>query len=270
MQVISFINLKGGVGKTSSTHHISGTLARLGRRVLLVDNDPQASLSRGFYGPDAVDAIEPTETVAAIYAGGRPFAEQVIRPTAFPGIDLVPGSKAAALYNRPGPEWADRDEQDCLREFLGQVRDDYDLTLIDCPPNLHLCSYSALVASDFLVVPLQPEDYGSQGIRDVAASVELVRSGANPGLTLLGYLLTMVAREAIQQAVEKILRDTYGEDVFASVVPRSPAFKEAIAFRKPIVEYKPKGAQAKAIQAVADELLARVEARSVGFSVEAV
>jgi chromosome partitioning protein len=263
---ISLMNQKGGVGKTSCTHHLAGTLSATGRRVLLLDNDPQASLSRGFFGPDAVDSIDPSETVAALYAGHRPFAWQVVRPTGVGGINLVPGSKAATLHNVPGPEWAPVEEQECIRDFLADVSGDYDICLIDCPPNLHLCSWSALVASDFLVVPLQPEDYGSQGIRAVSESVDLVRSGPNPSLVLLGYLLTMVAREAIHRAYEDSLREAHGGDVFAAVVPRAPLFKEAIASRRPIAQYKPKSAPARAIAAVADELLSRIESRSGSVS----
>jgi chromosome partitioning protein len=262
VKTITLLNQKGGVGKTSCTHHLSGTLAALGHRVLLVDNDPQASLSRGFFGPDAVEDLDPAETVAAIYAGARPFPEQVVRPTGIAGLDLVLGSKAATHYNLPDPEHAHPDDQECLRDFLVQASADYDFVLIDCPPNLHLCSWSALVASDFLVVPLQPEDYGSQGIRAVSESLAMVRSGPNPALALLGYLLTMVARETIHRVYEASLRTIHGEAVFTAVVPRAPLLKESISVRKPIAQYKPKSPAAKAIATVAAELLARVESAS--------
>ena len=133
--------------------------------------------------------------------------------------------------------------------------------MIDCPPNLHLCSWAALVASDFLIVPLQPEDYGAQGIADVQESVEMVISGPNPSLALLGYLITMAApRKTIHQLYEERLRALYGADVFAAKVPEAVDYVEAIARRVPIAQYKPKGAPAKAIRAVADEILARLDA----------
>src|SRR5262245_9738309 len=103
MPVVTLLNQKGGVGKTSTTHHLAGTLAAAGRRVLLVDNDPQASLSQGFWGPVATAALDPASTVAALYAGLDPFPEQVVRSTGVPGIDLVPGSKAATDFNVPRP-----------------------------------------------------------------------------------------------------------------------------------------------------------------------
>jgi chromosome partitioning protein len=261
VRVITLLNQKGGVGKTSTTHHLSGALAAMGLRVLLLDNDPQSSLSQGFHGPDAIRNLDPSETMAALYAGDRPFPSAVVRPTGIPGIDLVPGSRACTPFNVPEPAWADDERQGCLRAFLADVRGDYDLVLIDCPPNLHLCSWAALVASDHMIVPLQPEDYGAQGIIDVRESVAMVRSAVNPALTTLGYLLTMVAgKEAIHRAFEAALRAAMGSDVFAATVPRLAAYKEAIASRLPIEQHKPKGPAAAAIRAVAAELLGRLEA----------
>ncbi|MBV8554068.1 MAG: ParA family protein [Planctomycetaceae bacterium] len=259
MPVITTLNQKGGVGKTSTCHHLAGTLALMGRRVLLVDNDPQASLSQGFWGPQATLALDPAATIAAVYAGNRALPEQVIQPTGIPGIDILPGSQQATDYNVPRPHEAPREMQDCLREILGEVRERYDLVLIDCPPNLHLCSWAALVASDHLIVPLQPEDYGAQGIADVQASISRVQSGPNPALELLGYLITMRSpRRTVHQLFEENLRALYGESVFRVAVPAAPEFPEAIMKRMPIAAYKPRGAPAKAIRALAEELLERL------------
>ena len=120
--------------------------------------------------------------------------------------------------------------------------------LIDCPPNLHLCSWTALAASDHLVVPLQPEDYGAQGIADVLESLARVRAAGFP-VGLLGYLITMVSpRRTLHQLYEEQLRELYGRQVFTARVPESPEFPEAISRRQTIAQYKPKGAAAKAIR----------------------
>jgi chromosome partitioning protein len=253
------LNQKGGVGKTSTCHHLAGTLAQLGRRVLLLDNDPQASLTQGFWGPVATRQLDPAETLAAVYAGDEPFPAQVIKPTGITGIDLVPGSKRATRYNVPEPHLAARDAQVCLREFLADVRAGYDLILIDCAPNLHLCSWAALVASDHLIVPLKPEDYGAQGIIDVQESVAMVTAGPNPSVRLLGYLITMAnPRKSIHQLYEESLRSQYGDLVFVTRVTEAVDYVEALNQRKPVAQYKPRGAAAKIMRALADEVEARL------------
>jgi chromosome partitioning protein len=260
LAVVTLLNQKGGVGKTSTCHHLAGTLAQLGRRVLLVDNDPQASLSQGLWGPAAARAIEPAGTLAAIYSGaGDVFPEQVIRPSGVAGVDLLAGSRAVNDWNIPRPFEAPYEAQHCLRSFLEPVRASFDLILIDCPPNLCLCSWAALVASDALIVPLQAEDYGAQGIMDVQDSVGMVTAGPNPNLRLLGYLITMFnARKTVHRLYEQRLRELYGPDVFTTVIPHAADYPEAIAYRKPVALYKPRGAAAKAVRALADEALDRL------------
>jgi chromosome partitioning protein len=258
---IVLLNQKGGVGKTSTCHHLAGTLAGMGRRVLLLDNDPQASLTQGLLGPDAARDLDPFETIYALYHSGADPCE-VTQPTGFDRIELIAGSEMVTEYNTPRPHLtAHHDHQFALREAVGIVQDRYDLILIDCPPNLHLCSWAALTAADRLIIPLQPEDYGAQGIRDVHESIRLVREHTNPGLSVLGYLVTMWnARRAIHKMYDEDLRALYGSEVFESRVPHAAEYPEAIAYRKPIAMYKPKGAPAKAIQALAEEMLARLAA----------
>jgi chromosome partitioning protein len=253
------LNQKGGVGKTSTCHHLAGTLAAAGRRVLLVDNDPQASLTQGFWGPEATRRIGRAESVAAVYEPDTmPIPEALVRPTGLEGISIVPGSRHLTPFNMRPPEAWPRSERG-MREFLGEVEGDFDLTLIDCPPNLHLCSHAALVAADFLVVPVQVEDYGAQGLEPVQEAVALVRAGPNPALGLLGYLVTMYdKRLGIHLAYEALLREMYGPLVFAAAFPLAKDFKEAVASRQPISHHKPKSAAAKAARAVADELMERI------------
>lgn len=259
MTTITLLNQKGGVGKTSCTHHLSGTLAAaFGRRVLIVDADPQASLTQGWWGPAATRSLDPSATIAPILAGELPHPEQVIHETGLANLWIVPGSRAASVYNVADPTTASPESQETLRDFLAEISDQFDLTLIDCPPNLYGCSFAALAASDHLIVPVQPEDYGAQGIADVLDSLDLVRASGYP-VSLLGYLLTMVQpRRALHQVYESNLREAYDSLVFAARMPEAAEFPEAIAQRKTIVQYKPKGAAAKAVKAIAEELLARV------------
>jgi chromosome partitioning protein len=259
--VITFLNQKGGVGKSSSVHHLAGTLARMGRRILLVDNDPQASLTQGFWGPEATRQVSRGDGVAALYDPDlAPIPEALIRPSGLDGVSIVAGSKHLTRFNMIPPEdWPSSERG--MREFLDEVRDDFDLVLVDCPPNLHLCSWAALVAADFLVVPLQAEDYGAQGLEPVQEAMAEVQAGPNPSLRLAGYLVTMFdKRLGIHLAYEGLLREMYGADVFTSTFPLMKDFKEAVASRQPISHYKPKSAAAKACQAIAAELVERIEA----------
>jgi chromosome partitioning protein len=271
VSVLCLLNQKGGVGKTSTCHHLSGTLAATGRRVLLLDLDPQASLTQGFWGPQAARALAPSATVAAILAGDEPFPDQVIRPSGVDGIDLVPGSRRANSFNLPDPHLTEMESQLRLRDFLDdEIRGRYDLVLLDCPPNLCLCSWAALSASDHLAVPLQAEDYGAQGIIDIQESMALVQQRTNPALRLLGFLITMYeARKTLHQMYDRRLRSMYGEAVFATRVPRAAEFPEAIAHRKTVAQYKPKGAAAKAMKTLADEILARIAGTPAATPIDA-
>lgn len=261
MKVVTLLNQKGGVGKTSSCHHLAGALARMGRRVLLVDNDPQASLTQGFWGPDRTEALDPAETIAAVYTG-EALADRVIRPTEFRDIELVPGSWALGDHNTARPHEADREAQGNLAAFLRSelAPGAYDLVLIDCPPNLHLCSWAALEAADALVIPLQAEDYGSQGLGPVLAFVEQVRRlDSNPGLELLGLLITMFDRRPkLPRLYVDELIAAYGDLVFPMMVPRSVDFAEAVLRRRPVSHLRPKGGAAKAVELVAREVIDRL------------
>src|SRR5437763_463169 len=157
---IAALNQKGGVGKSSTCHHLAGTLALMGRRVLLVDNDPQSSLTQGLWGPQATRELDPRRTIDAVYRRGAP-AGQVVHPSGIDGIDLIPGSRFAVEFNTPLPHRASRELQVALRDVVREAAGGYDLVMIDCAPNLCLCSWAALVAAGYLIVPLQPEDYGA-------------------------------------------------------------------------------------------------------------
>jgi chromosome partitioning protein len=191
MDVISLINMKGGSAKSTTTHNLAGALAKLGRRVLAVDNDPQSSLSQGLLGPAVAEALDPAETIAAVYERTA-TPEAILRGSGVAGVDLLPGSIHTDRHNRPSPEESPWPDQVCLREFLLELEGRYDAVLIDNPPNLHLCGWAALAASTWALIPVVPEDYGSQGLTPVRRSIARVQAAVNPGLRLLGLVLTQV------------------------------------------------------------------------------
>lgn len=259
MQTITLLNRKGGVGKTSSVYHLGGTLAQGGRRVLVVDADPQANLTAGLLGADVARELPARATIAALFdPEADPFPEDVIRATAVPRLSILAGSAHLDTHNRPDPH-EPGPHHGALRDFLAEVGGEYDLTLIDCPPTIYRASWSALAASQFVVVPVQAEDFGSQGIVSILGALDAVRSIDNPGLFLLGFLLTMFNKSlGVHAAYEEGLRRHYGDLVFHGNMPLSKDYKEAVAARKPIAVYKPRSAAAKATQALAEEILERV------------
>ena len=259
MPIITVANLKGGVAKTSLLFHAAGALSKRGCLLLLIDSDPQASLTAGLLGVEATWAIPPENTITAIHAGDEPYPEAVIRPTSIAGIDLLAGSRHAARYNVPVPEEAPYEDQTRLRDFLAGIKDRYDIILVDTPPNLHMATYSSLAAADRYIVPLVPEDFGSQGLAAVRQSAGLVGARVNPNLHLLGIVLTLYAgRRAIHKLYEERLRLGAPGLVFEHPMPVSVDFIEALVALKPVTHHKPRGIAAKAIDAIVGELLARL------------
>lgn len=263
-RTVAFLNRKGGVGKTSTVHHLAGTLARRGVRVLVVDADPQASLSQGLLGPDVAEDLDPRETIAALFdESGMVDPRGLVRPTPFPGVHLLAGGEAAERFNDPNP-WESGMRQFVLRDALAEASEGFDLCLIDCPPHIQLWAWSALVAADGVVVPLQAEDYGAQGLKSIRRTIAHVQAEANPRLALVGYLVTMFNKAlSVHVTYTAYLRELHGADAFEAVIPLAKDFKEAVTLRKPVVEYKPRGAAAKSVAAMADEFLARVDSRCV-------
>ena len=261
-RIVAFLNRKGGVGKTSTVHHLSGTLARRGLRVLVVDVDPQASLTQGLLGPDVAEDMDPRETVAAIFdetATASP--RDLVRGTPFSNVYLLPGCEAAEKYNDPDP-WDTGMRQFVLRDALADASEGFDHVLIDCPPHIQLWAWSALVAAQGVVVPLQAEDYGAQGLKAIRRFIARAQAEANAGLALIGYLVTMYNKAlSVHVTYESYLRELHEDDVFSAVIPLAKDFKEAVTLRKPVVEHKPRSAASKAVAAMADEYLSRLDAR---------
>jgi chromosome partitioning protein len=259
---ICFINQKGGCGKSSTCFHLAGAFALQGRRVLLVDADPQGSLSQGFLGSATVESLPASETVATLFdeeAGFGDFAA-LTRPTDFERITVVPSNQNLDRHNMPEPERQGL-RQFAIRQFLEELPG-FDLVLIDCPPNLYLCSWSAMIAADFVVIPVPPEDFGTQGLRTVHQAVENVRR-LNPTLRRLGHLITRYdARLLVHQSYHEKLRTLYRDTVLHTVIPEASAFKVALACRQPVGFYSSRSPAARQTDQLGRELLDRIAAKN--------
>ena len=248
--VIAIANQKGGVGKTTTAVHVGAYLG-LVAPVLLVDCDPQANAT-SWLGQDP-RAVEPSVYDALL--GEAPLAD-VVRPTGEQGLWLAPASYGLAGAQVELVDAPDRDLR--LREALAPVRDRYALVLLDCPPSLGLLTLNALAAADALLVPVQCEYLALEGLGQLLASVERVREHLNPGLEVLGLLLTMAdSRTNLSTQVQNEVREHFPELTFASVIPRAVRLSEAPSHGQSVLRYDPTSRGAAAYAALADELVGR-------------
>ncbi len=259
---ICLINQKGGCGKSSTCFHLAGAFAAMGMRVLLVDADPQGSLSQGFLGSSFVEELPVESTTAALFDEGCFFSSygNIISDTGHSRISVCPTNHLLAMYNTPCPE-QDGLGQYVLREFIEQ-QTDFDIILIDCPPNLYRCSWNAMIASDYVLIPVPPEDFGTQGLRAVHQAIKNART-LNPGLRRLGHLVTRCDRRLlVHRSYEARLRELYSDRVLSTVIPEAAAFKVAISCRQPVEFYSTRSVAAQLTRDLSLEILERINAKS--------
>jgi len=245
---IVLTNQKGGVGKTTTTVNLAAYLAARGRRVLLIDMDPQANATSAVGSEASADG-----GVYAALIDGRPLAEIVVT-TSTDNLALVPASAALAGAEVELVPLVQREFR--LRRALEPLRARYDYLLIDCPPSLGLLTVNALVAADEVIIPVQCEYLALEGLGHLARTLELVRQSLNPHLRLRGLVMTMYdARTNLaQQVVDEVRR--HFPQTFRSVIPRNVRLSEAPSHGLTILQYDPLSRGARAYAALADELLA--------------
>ena len=256
---LCLINQKGGCGKSSTCFHLAGAYAVRGLRVLLIDVDPQGSLSQGFLGPAVIENLSSNETTAALFDEFSFFNDRakIVRPTPYDGISICPANQHLAKFNTPEPESTGM-LQHVVRDFLEDVTSQFDIVLIDCPPNLYRCSWTAMIAADQVVVPVPPEDFGTQGLRSVHQTIEQARR-LNPSLRRMGHLITRYDRRLlVHRSYEQRLREHYQNMVLETVIPEASAFKVSLTRRKPVELHNPKSTAAHLTRQLSCEILNRI------------
>lgn len=256
-RIVCLINQKGGCGKSSSCFHLAGALAAAEQSVLLVDTDPQGSLSQGFLGTEHFEQLASEATLAALFSEQcfESQTTQAICPTRFSNISMVPANQHLSAFNSTCPEKAGL-MQFALRDFLHHHRRAYDWILIDCPPNLYQCTWNALLAADYVLIPTPPESFGMLGLRAVHQAIANA-SLLNDNLQCLGHLITRIDRRLlIHRDYERLLHTMYTEQVLNCAFPELTAFKVALDRQCPVEFDAPNTAAAEAMRAIAVEIAA--------------
>jgi chromosome partitioning protein len=255
-KVIAIANQKGGVGKTTTAVNISSSIALAGKKVLLIDSDPQANATSGM-------GIEPRDDGQSTYEviiSDKKLTD-CIKPTLLEDLKLISSNinlvaAELELVDLNGREYRLKNK---LKEFTGSDEGkSYDFIIIDCPPSLGLITLNALTAADSVMIPVQCEYYALEGLTQLLNTIKFVKNTFNPDLNIEGYILTMFdSRLKLSQQVEGELRKYFGDKVFETKIFRNVKLGEAPSFGKPIIVYDPQSTGSRNHVELAMELLQR-------------
>ena len=251
MKILAITNQKGGVGKTTTCVNLAASLASLGKRVLLIDLDPQGNASTG----SGIDKAHLKLSIYHVLIGEKTLQEVVVKSEKG-GFDIAPSNRELAgaeveLVNELARE-------NRLKTAIAKVSGDYDFVLLDCPPALNLVTVNALTAASAVMIPMQCEYYALEGLSDLVKTIKRVRTHLNPQLEIEGLLRTMFdPRNALAQQVSAQLQQHFGDKVYRTVIPRNIRLAEAPSFGVPVL-YHDKGSKgALAYLALAGEMLGK-------------
>lgn len=247
-KIISVANQKGGVGKTTTTVNLSTILAKKGKKVLLIDTDPQGNATSGLGVSKDIEL-----SVYDILIGDTEF-DETLQETAIKNLKVCPSNISLAGAEVQLVSMMSREQR--LKTKLDKIKDQYDYILIDCPPSLGLVTLNAFTASDSVLIPVQCEYFALEGLGQLLNTVNLVKKHLNKNLEIEGALLTMYdARTNLSNQVVKEVKKYFEDKVYKTVIPRNVRLSEAPSYGMPITVYDPRSKGAKAYEKFAKELL---------------
>ena len=253
-KILAVTNQKGGVGKTTTTVNLAAGLAEAGKRVLLVDLDPQANATMG----SGIDKRKLTGSVYHVLLG-LSTVQSVLQKSASGGYDIVPANRDLAGAEVEMVALDNRETR--LKSALAQISGDYDYILFDCPPALSLLTLNGLVAADAVMIPMQCEYYALEGLSDLVETIKKVRKHLNPRLEIEGLLRTMFdPRNTLAMQVSAQLQQHFGDKLYATIIPRNVRLAEAPSYGAPAVTLDKACKGSQAYVALAGEVLSRAAA----------
>ena len=250
-RIIAIANQKGGVGKTTTSINLSASLAAKGKKVLMIDTDPQGNATSGY----GVDKNDLDNTIYELILGECSIQDCILKEV-IPGVSILPSNVnlAAAEIELIGVE----KKEYILKNEIDWVKDSYDFIIIDCPPSLSMLTVNAMTTADTVLVPIQCEYYALEGLSQLIHTVNLVKERLNPDLDMEGVVFTMFdSRTNLSSQVVENVKNNLQQTVYNTIIPRNIRLAEAPSYGMPIQMYDPKSAGAEAYMLLADEVIKR-------------
>jgi len=248
-RIISIVNQKGGVGKTTTAVNLGAYLAKKGKFVLLIDMDPQANATSGL----GIDHNNLEKGIYEVISGNEKFSNIMLK-TSQVGYKIAPSTQGLAgatveLVNVDNREYK-------LQQAICEIRNDFDYIIIDCPPSLGLLTINALVAAEEILIPIQSEYYALEGLGQLLNTLDLIKENLQPDLKILGAVITMFdKRNKLSDQVHQEVKNHFRFRIFNSVIPRNVRLTESPSHGLTILEYDPSSKGAKAYEQLADEII---------------